>query len=525
MSGRKRIRLSSPLDSSEEDDDQRTNPTVARGRSTRRHRPLLPLRTPSRTVADSEELLSASGGSNSTRRKSRRGLPTSKSDSVNDGPRAREDHSGTPVAGPSSRGPQLASSNTSTMQSTRLESKLDTTVFGLRFPPAMTYEAIIPIGGVPTAVDHEDQKLYVLTYHDDDNGTEPGTVIHCLNLKTKTWDGFLHKIKSAHSFDNSPGHYLPPCVFTSLTFIQHRNGKKYLFIVGGYFGDPEDHLSKSRNLHLNDDDMRILVIDIAQKSWDVLHVLGRVPRSYGHAVVSIGDTVYVFGGRKNLPENIHANDWNPSCHPDELFESYSILTFDGAFGQWIWSTRNKPFPKPRVKTMGYTNRATLVERGHQVRILLRPGVTGREGIEGPGFNIVPDNLTLYNPDNDSFMSWEEDSSSAPGIVGFNTLRTYPSPKHNKGISDAVVFAIHDDDCTEVKLYYYKPAENEGFRFFGTIKNTITRRRLVDEAQKSGASREFIGFETVGSDMYILATNYQDSLDTVVQVKFLGIDDS
>ncbi|THU77034.1 hypothetical protein K435DRAFT_112718 [Dendrothele bispora CBS 962.96] len=230
MSGRKRTRPSSPLDSSEEDDDQRTSPIVARGKS--------------------------------TRQKSRRG-PTSDSNSVNDGSRAK-DHSETPATGPSSRRPQLASSNASTVQSTRLESNLETTVFGLRFPSLTSYEAFIPLRGVPTAVDHEDQKLYVLTYHSDDNGTEPGTVIHCLDLKTKAWDGFLHNIKSTHSFDNSPGNYLPPCVFTNLTFIKHRNGQKYLFIVGGYFGDPEDHLSKGRYLHLNGDDMHILVIDIAK---------------------------------------------------------------------------------------------------------------------------------------------------------------------------------------------------------------------------------------------------------------------
>ncbi|THU77033.1 hypothetical protein K435DRAFT_112713 [Dendrothele bispora CBS 962.96] len=123
------------------------------------------------------------------------------------------------------------------------------------------------------------------------------------------------------------------------------------------------------------------------------------------------------------------------------------------------------------------------------------------------------------------MSWEEDSSNAPGIVGFDMLRSYPSSKHNKGVSDAVVFAIPDDDGTEIQLYYYKPAENEGFRFFGTIKNGITRRRLVDNVQKSGTLRTFLGFETVGTDMYILAKDYRDdSLDTVVHVKFLGIDD-
>ncbi|THU84560.1 hypothetical protein K435DRAFT_783709 [Dendrothele bispora CBS 962.96] len=167
--------------------------------------------------------------------------------------------------------------------------------------------------------------------------------------------------------------------------------------------------------------------------------------------------------------------------------------------------------------MGYMNVAVVIQKGSKRQILLIPGETGRH----EGCDFVPENFALYNPTNDTFMSWEEDCNNAPGIVGCSEIRIYPSPspKHNKGISDGIVFAIYEKNGTGIKLYYYKPAENNGFRFFGTIKNT-----LVNTGQKSGAKR-FIGFEAVGSDMYVLAKNEVDSLDTIIRVKFLGIDDS
>ncbi|THU84562.1 hypothetical protein K435DRAFT_843608 [Dendrothele bispora CBS 962.96] len=402
----------------------------------------------------------------------------------------------------------------------KFASNLDTTVFDLEFPPTLNYEAIIPIRGVPTAVDHEDQKLYILTYHNDDDGTEPGTVIHCLDLKTKVWDGSLHKIKSTHSFDNSPGHYLPPCVFTTLTFIKHRNGKKYLFIVGGYFGDPDAYSAgNDRYQHLNDD-MNILVIDIVGKSWDVLHVFGKAPRRYGHAVVNIEDTVYIFGGRKDMPDNIHSGDWNRLCPLDQLLESYSILTFNDTSGQWIWSTPDKPFPKTRVKSiMGYLNQAAVIERGTKKHILLTPGESGN----GESCDLVPKNFALYNPANDTFMCWDEHSFDDPRNIAYHELRSYPSPKHSKGISDSIVFAIPDEGGAEVKFYHYRPAENDGIHVVGTLKNVITRGSVGNKTQKPGTLKTFIGFETVGSDMYVLAKDEEDLVDTVIHVKFLGID--
>jgi hypothetical protein len=50
--------------------------------------------------------------------------------------------------------------------------------------------ATVPKRGVSTAVDHQEHKLYLLTYHLDDiiNDEEPGSTIHCLDLKTMLWD-------------------------------------------------------------------------------------------------------------------------------------------------------------------------------------------------------------------------------------------------------------------------------------------------------------------------------------------------
>jgi len=52
------------------------------------------------------------------------------------------------------------------------------------------------------------------------------------------------------------------------------------------------------------------------------------------------------------------------------------LTFDSASEQWIWTIRDRPLPKPRVKPMGYLMATTVIEGGRDKKFLLIPGYTG-----------------------------------------------------------------------------------------------------------------------------------------------------
>ncbi|KAK7442057.1 hypothetical protein VKT23_016332 [Stygiomarasmius scandens] len=211
----------------------------------------------------------------------------------------------------------------------------------------MEWQPIVPIRGIPMAVDHEEEKLYLLTYHDDD-GLEPGSIIHCLNLKTKVWDDSLHHVKSVHPFGNSAGQgkYLPPCAFVDLAFIKHRNGGKYLLIIGGYLGDPEKPNTGQYSRLNKQDCMPVIAVNISKRSWDFVHTVGTVRRRWFPAVAVISDSLYIFGGRKDVPTDAHLPGFDSLCDAEQLLESYSALTFDSASEQWIWTIQDRPFPKP-----------------------------------------------------------------------------------------------------------------------------------------------------------------------------------
>ncbi|KAK7435414.1 hypothetical protein VKT23_019676 [Stygiomarasmius scandens] len=226
------------------------------------------------------------------------------------------------------------------------------------------YPARIPVLGPPMAADDEDEKLYVMTY----NTEKGGTFLHCANMRTGTWD-LMDNILSSNPF--SSGRLLPPCPWTDMVFVKADNAKLLLIIGARLY-------SGTSPFGIEPDVLQILAVDVHTRTWSVLPTLGIGARQrYGHAAVVVDNTIYIFGGRRKLPEGNEL--W--MCDPEDICESFCVLKLDETSGQWSWKVKDAPYP-PHVK-LGFLMGALVIDLGGgRKKILLVKGLMG-ESWENP----------------------------------------------------------------------------------------------------------------------------------------------
>ncbi|KAK7435403.1 hypothetical protein VKT23_019665 [Stygiomarasmius scandens] len=385
--------------------------------------------------------------------------------------------------------------------------KVDLEVFALKTPTDVTgvfWTPCFPPGSDRAiAVDHEEQKIYLLTADDD----EESSTIHCLDMRKKMWENTLHDIKSEPRFGFQP-RSLPACGWSSLVFLKDRNGDKYLFIVGGYFGRRNEEQKYSS---LNQS-MTILAVNIAKKTWNILHTLGSAPRRIEHTAVLLSDKLYVFGGRKKLGNNPDTNLRHPG---EDFLESYSVLEFDEGFSIWVWNKQEESY-KDRAQGLGYNVQATVLESSNSSvpKIFLSPGFPEND----EWIMLLPPNFYIFNPATETFASWKDEhiSEEAPQDVQHYSVVPNASVRYNKGSSDTVIFA----ECLKggLELYYYQPTLNDSFCRLGVVKSSAVEEDLIE---KSEESRNLGRLVTVADAMYILSTDGEHNMDIVARVRLQG----
>ncbi|KAF5372530.1 hypothetical protein D9758_005144 [Tetrapyrgos nigripes] len=377
------------------------------------------------------------------------------------------------------------------------------------------YLPTIPNRGATTAVDHQEQKLYLLTYHLVGEG--PGSTIHCLDLKKMEWDDTVHDIRSANQY-NSEKKSLPPCLRNTLEFVRQPDGQTFLFIIGGHFG----HHLDDKDIGLNAGPyMTILVVNISQRTWSVLPTVGSAPKRFGHAVACLGNRFYIFGGTDRLPDYVETDiSCEQSTH--RILSSYSILEYDLETGRGIWTIENEPYPED-VPSMGYHMDAAVIgSTNTDLRILLIPGF--REDHKRH-FDKLAD-FVLYSPSSNSFMSWKDTSPPDPDFKNHQGVCPYiyplPSTTFKQGWSDRVIFALSYQNSS-IRFFSYRPPYSDSLLFLGEVKPSVTRRRKDGPVGKIGPSvkeRSFAGFVTVGEGMYILGKDVDDDdyVETIIRVR-------
>ncbi|KAK7054738.1 hypothetical protein VNI00_003201 [Paramarasmius palmivorus] len=292
--------------------------------------------------------------------------------------------------------------------------------------------------------------------------------------------------------------------------------KGFLFIIGGYIGDPRQPEKWSSYSSIRF--MTILMVDISQRTWQVLNTIGAAPARLRHAVACLGNEIYVFGGRSRLPDRYweddynHDNDW--ICSPEEILDSYSVLRFDPDTSQWMWRVSEQSYPA-HIKGLGFGVEALVMDSTgshanlNTAKIFLTPGMTG--DTEHQVLSVQP----LQRHRHDMGRSY----------AGFHEVIPFTaSPVYHGGYSDSVIFTVLGVNEDTYTFYYYRPPFNDEFRLLGDVDNTFTRKRRVGGTMKVGGPRVFVGCVAVGNKTYLLGkTREENELDTIAEIS-LKLDD-
>jgi hypothetical protein len=165
----------------------------------------------------------------------------------------------------------------------------------------------------------------------------------------------------------------------------------YVLIFGGYIGDLPQQRPR-RFIH-DTERMTVLIVDVAQRTWRVLRVLNddgeAPPPRYLHDSVCIGNEIFIFSGRRTIPEKFIDRDFDDECPPEDIYRSYVNLKLDPITTQWHWKTIGQAYPD-NVGNLGYAVGAIAMNanRGlgdqatnRRTPILVAPGIS-------PGYNTV-----------------------------------------------------------------------------------------------------------------------------------------
>ncbi|KAI3610466.1 hypothetical protein WG66_006876 [Moniliophthora roreri] len=229
------------------------------------------------------------------------------------------------------------------------------------------FTPVMPIPRVPMAIDHDEEKTYLLPSHDNSEDG-PGSALHCLDVKAKTWDDSVQNL----TFSNqcSCNTKVMPSFCGAGIPVMKIGSEKYIFIIGGYFSSPErPERWSSFNTYLT-----ILYIKLSTKEWGVFRYCRRCPvaiSTRGCKPLITHSTF--FGGMQKLPKDLEDYDNNWQYFAEDIVDSFSVLQFDQEGGALGLDHGESALPASRRSTR---LRYGPMNYGNEVQIFLSVGMKG-----------------------------------------------------------------------------------------------------------------------------------------------------